>query len=140
MIGVVKAPAAAAVVAVALFAGARPGAQTVVREEQIALDGGGGSVTGTLVVPATPRRPALVLIVGAADAASKTLATALAADGIASVGVRPGSDTGQTRVRPVSDPYSSGTSAGARLRPLSRISRSIRSATAGATPSGPSAS
>ena len=112
MIGAVRAHAAAAAIAVALLASARPGAQTAVREERIALEVRGGSVTGTLVVPAG-KRPALVLIVGGSDATSKALAEALAQDGIASVraadavatvGVRPGSDGGQTGVRPWSDP------------------------------------
>ena len=102
--------AAVVVAAAACLLVARPGAQTVVREERIALDVRSGAVVGTLTVPAG-RRPALVLIVGGSDATSKALAEALAQDGIASVraadatvGVRPGSDGGQTGVRPWSDP------------------------------------
>ena len=84
--------AAAMAMGVAILAGARPGAQTVVREERIALAAREG-VAGTLTVP-SGKRPAMVLIVGGADAATKALAESLAADGIA--GVRPGSDHGLT--------------------------------------------
>lgn len=95
MIRVLQTPVAAAV-AVTLLAAAGPAAQSTVREEQIALDARGGSVTATLMVP-SGKRPAMVLIVGGSDIASRALAESLAHDGIASV-------RGQTPVRKDTNP------------------------------------
>jgi hypothetical protein len=80
----------------AALLGAAAGAQTAVREEPIALDARGSAVTATLTVP-SGSRPAVVLIVGGSDIASKALAGALAHDGIASV-------RGQMPLRQDSDP------------------------------------
>jgi hypothetical protein len=83
MIRALTAPVAAAA-ATALLAAAHPIAQSTVREEPIALGARSGAVTATLTVPGGSR-PAMVLIVGGSDAASKALAESLARDGIASV-------------------------------------------------------